>query len=207
MVLYQWHHCSSLINFESWHGVSPSYYYGHTATVGKLHFCHKHFPPKTFLKHRWVCQNPTNIKNVFFNVFYILMHLIYIILMSNILLSIGWIEKQEQIHLWRDVSNYLHSYTNTAWLNVHPVMILFLDFYMNFSLRSSTKVQIVKIFTLLIFSAWWKKCSLKRNYNLYLLMIILIVKYCFFALRPTVIWLQPNNPNISSQLVKRARGK
>ena len=121
------------------------------------------------------------------------MHLIYIILMSNILLSIGWIEKQEQIHLWRDVSNYLHSYTNTAWLNVHPVMILFLDFYMNFSLRSSTKVQIVKIFTLLIFSAWWKNCSLKRNYNLYLLMIILRVIYCFFAWRPTVIWLQSNN--------------
>ena len=138
-------------------------------------------------------SKPEKHKKMFFYAFYILMHLIYIILMSNIPLSIGWIEKQEQIHLWRDVSNYLHSYTNTAWLNVHPVMILFVDFYMNFSLRSSRKVQIVKIFTLLIISAWWKNCSLKRNYNLYLLMIILIVIYCFFALRPTVIWLQPNN--------------
>ena len=125
------------------------------------------------------------------NVCNMLMHLIYNILNSNILLSIGWIEKQEQIHLWRDVSNYLHSYTNTAWLNVHPVMILFSYFYMNFSLWSSTKVHIVKIFTLLIFGAWWN-CSLKRNYNLYLLMIILIVIYCFLALRPTVIWLQNN---------------
>ena len=145
-------------------------------------------------------SKPKKYKKMFFLSFECILHFnasnifnIYLILKSNILLSIGgWIEKQEQIHLWRDVSNYLHSYTNTAWLNVHPVMILFSDFYMNFSLRSSTKVQIVKIFTLLIFGAWWN-CSLKRNYNLYLLMIILIVIYYFLALWPTVIWLRPNN--------------
>ena len=59
-------------------GVSCSCYHGHTATVGKLHFCHKHFP----LKHRWVCQNPKNIKKCFFfllNVSYTLMHRIYLI--------------------------------------------------------------------------------------------------------------------------------